>query len=69
MAQQSQAATCAYDTGTAGSGPAECGQAAGFLWTDPDLGKRPVCGRHARSVRSKFLPGGGSLEVLKENHG
>jgi len=48
-------ASCDYDTGTAFSGPAKCGKTARFWWDDQTSGKkRPVCGVHARSVRSKF---------------
>lgn len=58
--------TCDYDTGTAFSGPSKCGRTAKFLWDDPVARKvRPVCGTHARSVRSKFLPGGGSLTPIE----
>jgi len=55
------ARTCGYDTGTASSGPLKCGKPARFLWDDPNDGERLVCGTHARSVRAKFLPSGGSL--------
>jgi hypothetical protein len=47
--------TCDYDTGTAFSGPSKCGKTARFLWDDPTARKvRPVCGIHARSIRTKF---------------
>lgn len=60
------AATCDYDTGTASSGPSKCGKTARFLWDDVTARKvRPVCGIHARSVRSKFLPGGDSLSPIE----
>lgn len=55
---------CDYDTGTAGSGPSKCGRAALFVWVDPDGAERLVCRTHARSVRAKFLPGGGTLTPI-----
>jgi len=46
---------CDYDTGTAYSGPSKCPRPARFVWDDQAARKkRPVCGVHARSVRSKF---------------